>query len=73
MRDRDDMDLEDGEHNFDYADVDPSVRRRGRGFGAGASGSDVDGLRSAHFERVDGGDADSHERAARCKSQTVRG
>ena len=52
------MDIDDGA----YALTDPSVRRRGRGFGAGAASSD--GVRSSGFERL--APADLDERAEKC-------
>ncbi|WFD43441.1 proteasome regulatory particle subunit [Malassezia psittaci] len=45
-------------------DMDPSVRRRGRGFGPDAS-DDVEGVKSGKFERLDDAMDDAEEKAAR--------
>lgn len=56
------MDVDDGASAL----TDPSVRRRGRGFGA-RDGPGADGVRASGFERL--APADLEERAAKCASR----
>lgn len=60
-----DMDIDDGTCLF--LTTDPSVRRRGRGFGPGAS-DDLEGVKSGGFERLDAATHGADEHAARCMS-----
>ncbi|KAL4398873.1 hypothetical protein ACI68E_004270 [Malassezia pachydermatis] len=63
-----DMELDDGTPKTVSYRADPSIRRRGRGFGAQASGQDADGVKTGDFERLPAmdtaSDVDTH--AARC-------
>ncbi|WFC99348.1 proteasome regulatory particle subunit [Malassezia yamatoensis] len=57
---------DDADIEMDIDMVDPSVRRRGRGFGPDAS-DDVEGVKSGKFERLNDAMDDAQEQAARCK------
>lgn len=57
------MDVDEG--LFFFLTIDPSIRRRGRGFGAGAAADEGEGVRSNQFERLSTG-ADVEGHAAQC-------